>query len=107
LAQAHDAVGEQWDRQDVVQVRMAEDDVLDANQRVERELTDTGSSVDQDIVVEKKGRGPASGGNRAGATEYGDDHGRYALLRSTSARHESASERWERPIIRKDRAAPR
>ena len=73
-ALAHHAVGEQPDRQDVVEVRMADQDVLDPGQRVERHVADAGAGVDQDVIVEQEGGCPATGGDGAGATEYLDDH---------------------------------
>ena len=54
---------------------MADQDVLDPRQRVERQVADAGAGVDEDVVVEKEGGGPAAGGDGAGATEYLDDHG--------------------------------
>ena len=73
-ALAHHAVGEQADRQDVVEVRMADQDVLDPGQRVERQVADAGAGVDQDVVVEQERRRPAAGGDGAGTTEYLNDH---------------------------------
>jgi hypothetical protein len=73
-ALAHDAVGEQPDRQDVIEVRMADQDVLDPGQRIERHVADAGAGVDQDVIVEQEGRCPATCGDGAGATEYLDDH---------------------------------
>ena len=60
-ARPHDAVGEQADGKDVVEVRVADEDVLDARQGVERQVADAGAGVDEDVVVDQEGRGPASG----------------------------------------------
>ena len=35
-------------------------DVLDARQRVERQVADAGAGVDQHVVVEQEGGGPAT-----------------------------------------------
>ena len=47
---ADHAVGEQADRQHMVEVRMADQDVVDARQRFKRQVADTGAGVDQHVV---------------------------------------------------------
>ena len=73
-ARAHHAVGQQADGQHVVEVRVADQDVVDARQRVERQVADAGAGVDQHVVVEQEGRGPAAGRDGAGTAEDGEDH---------------------------------
>ena len=46
-AAAHHAVGQQADGQHVVQVRVADEDVVDARQLVERQVADAGAGVDR------------------------------------------------------------
>jgi hypothetical protein len=59
----------------MVQVRMADEDVVDADQFVQRQVADTGAGVDQDGGVEQEGRGAAAGGNRTRTAEYANSPG--------------------------------
>ena len=72
---AHDAVGQQADREHVVEVGMADEDVVDAGQLVQAEVADAGAGVDQDRLVEQERRGPAAGGDGPGTSEDANDHG--------------------------------
>jgi hypothetical protein len=56
---AHHAVGQETDGQHVVEVRMADQDVVDRDQFVERQITHAGSGVNQHVVVEQERRGAA------------------------------------------------
>ena len=73
-ADSHHGVGEQADRQHVVEVRMADEDVVDACERVQRQVTDTGAGVDQHVAVEQECRRLAARGDGPGTTEHGKDH---------------------------------
>jgi hypothetical protein len=90
-AQAQHAVGEQADRQHVVEVRMADQDVVDARQLVERQVADAGAGVDEHAVVEQERGGPAAGGDGPGATEDANDHG---VARSAAAAPGRAHVDW-------------
>ena len=57
---AHHAVGQQADRQDVVEVRVADQDVLDPRQCVERHVAHARAGVDQDVVVDEERGGLCS-----------------------------------------------
>ena len=73
-AAARHAVGQQADRQHMVQVRMAEEDAVDARQFVQRQVADAGAGVDEHVVVHQEGRGAIAGGNRSRTAEYTDLH---------------------------------
>ena len=74
LAAAQHAVGQQRHAQHVVQVRVREQDVVDAFQLVEREVADAGAGVDQHILVEQEAGGAAVARDRPGAAEDLDFH---------------------------------
>ncbi len=74
LAAAQHAVGEQGHAQHVVQVRMGQQDVVDALELVERQVAHARSGVDQDVLVEEKARGAAVARDRPGAAEDLDFH---------------------------------
>ena len=71
---AHHAVGQQADGQHMVEVRVAEQDVVDARQLVERQVADAGAGVDQHVVVEQERGGAAAGGDGARTAEDADLH---------------------------------
>jgi hypothetical protein len=73
-AAARHAVGQQADAQHMVQMRMRDEDVVDARQLVERQVAHAGAGVDEHIVVDQKSGGSAAGGDRAGAAEDADLH---------------------------------
>jgi hypothetical protein len=54
---------------------MAQKDVVDMRQFVQREIAHAGAGVDQDVVIKQKGRGAAAGRDRAGAAEDANVHG--------------------------------
>jgi hypothetical protein len=58
----------------MVQVRMTQEDVVDARELVEREVTHAGARIDEDVVVEKKGCGLAARRDRAGAAKNSNLH---------------------------------
>ena len=73
-AQAQHRVSEQRDAQHMVQVGMADQDVVDGGQRVQRQVAHAGAGVDEDIVVEQEGGGLVAGGDGAGAAQDADVH---------------------------------
>ena len=73
-APARDAVGQQADGQHVVQVRVADEDVVDARHLVQRQVAHASAGVDQDVVIDEKGRGPAACGNGTRTTENANLH---------------------------------
>ncbi len=74
LAPPQHAVGEQGHAQHVVEVRVREQDVVDAFQLVEREIADAGAGVDQHVLVEQEAGGAAVARDRPGAAEDLDFH---------------------------------
>ena len=44
---------------------MADEDVVDAREFIEREVTDAGAGVDEHIVIQQEGGGSAAGGDGA------------------------------------------
>jgi hypothetical protein len=60
-------VGQQADGQHMVEVRVADEDVVDARELVEREIADARAGVDQDVVAEQERGGAAARRNRARA----------------------------------------
>ena len=74
LAAAQHAVGQQRHAQHMVEMRVREQDVVDALQRVEREIADARSRVDQDVLVEQEAGGAAVARDRPGAAEDLDFH---------------------------------
>ena len=71
----HDGVGEERQGGNVVQMRMADQDMVDACKLLEAQVTHAGSGVEQDGVVQQEAGGPASGGDGAGTSEYTNSHG--------------------------------
>ena len=53
---------------------MAEQDVINAHELVEREVTDARAGVDQHVIVEQKRSGLAASGDGTGAAEDANDH---------------------------------
>ncbi len=58
----------------MVQVRVADQDVVDGCELVEREVTHARPGIDPHVVVDQKGSGSAAGSDGAGATEDADFH---------------------------------
>jgi hypothetical protein len=85
FTQADHAVGQQGDRQHMVEVRMADQDVVDARQRFERQVAHACTGVDQHVVVEQEGGGLATRCNGAGAAEDLKSHERVGRLSKGSA----------------------
>jgi len=75
LAVADHAVGQQADGQHMVQVRVADQDVVDGVQLVEREIADARAGVDQHVAVEQERRGAAVAADGARTAEDADLHG--------------------------------
>ena len=76
-AHAHHGVGEQADRKHVVEVRVADENVVDARERIEFEVADAGTGVDQHVTVEQERRGLAARGDGPGTSEHVEDHPRF------------------------------
>jgi hypothetical protein len=74
-APPHHAVSQQRHGQHVIQVRMAQQDVVDALELLERQIADARASIDEHIIVEQKGRGTAACRDGAGTTQDPDLHG--------------------------------
>ena len=74
-AAPHHAVGQQRHAQHVVQVGMAEQDVVNPGQLVQREVTHAGAGVDQYIVIEQKGCGATASSDGARTAQNTDLHG--------------------------------
>ena len=53
-AAAH-GVEHQWQRADVVKVRVREKDVVDAPHVLDGQVLDAGAGIDQDVVVDEEG----------------------------------------------------
>ena len=73
-AGAHDAVGQQRDGQHVVEVRVADEDVVDPRHLVEREVAHAGAGIDEQAVAQQERGGLATGGDGPGAAQHADDH---------------------------------
>jgi len=71
---AHHAVGQQGDADDVVEVAVADEDVVDVRQRIQAQITHACSRVDQHMVVQQEGGGLAAGSNGSGAAQHADVH---------------------------------
>ena len=69
------AVGQQADGQDVVKVRVRDEDVIDARKLVQCEVAHTRARVDEHVVIKQKGCGAAAGGDGAGTTQNANLHG--------------------------------
>ena len=52
-----DGIDQKGDEGDVVEVRMGHEDVVDAQQLIVFEFADTGSAINEDVIVDQKGRG--------------------------------------------------
>jgi hypothetical protein len=63
-----DGVHHQRERRDVVQVGVGQEDVLDLAHLVQGQVANTGAGVDQGVLVNQEGRGPAVLGDCAGTT---------------------------------------
>ena len=72
LAQADHAVGQQGHTQDVVEVAVAEQDVVNARQLVQPQLAHPTACVDEDVVIEQEGGGVAARRNRTVTTKDAD-----------------------------------
>src|SRR5262245_31655311 len=57
VAHAADRVHHEGDARDVVEVRVGQENVIDQGQLRKRKVSDPGSGVEQDVVVEQHGRG--------------------------------------------------
>ena len=73
-ASALDGVSQQADRQDVVEMRMRDQDMVDLGHRLHGELGHAAAGVDEHIVVQQEGGGPVAGRQGAGATEHANLH---------------------------------
>ena len=73
---ARDAVGQEADRQHMVQVRVADQNVVDRGQRVERQVADPGAGIDEQVVPDQERSGSAAGGDRTRAAKDANTHGR-------------------------------
>ena len=60
---AHHGIGQQPDRQHVIEVRVAHEDVVDPRHLGQGQIAYSGSGIDQYVIVEKKGRGATAFGN--------------------------------------------
>ena len=78
------------DAQHVVQVGMAEQDVVDGGQGIQRQVAHAGAGVDEDIVVQQEGGGLVAGGNGAGAAQDADVHAVRGLERVPRVRRGGA-----------------
>jgi hypothetical protein len=58
----------------VVEVRVADQNVVDAGQRIQRQIADAGAGVDQDVIVEQERGRLAAGGDGSGASEHVEIH---------------------------------
>ena len=58
----------------MVKVGVADQDVVDLGEFFERKISNPRACIDQHIVVNQKGCGSASPGDRAGAAEDADFH---------------------------------
>jgi hypothetical protein len=65
----------QRQRSDMIQVRMGQKDMVDAAHLVQRQVTDTGAGIDQDVAINQKGRGSAVFGDGAGTAQHTHFHG--------------------------------
>jgi hypothetical protein len=74
-APPHHRVGKQRDRDHMVEMGVAENDVLDAAQRLERHVADAGAGIDQHVIVEPEGGRLAACRDGAGTPEHVNDHG--------------------------------
>ena len=76
LADAGGGDGVDHERQagDVVEVRMGEEDVLDAQHFLAREVAHAGAGVDEHVLVDQERGGSAIAGNGAGAAEHTHPH---------------------------------
>ena len=99
-ANAQHGVGQQRDAQHVVQVRVAEQDVVDGGQCVQRQVTHTRAGVDEDIVVEQEGGGLVAGGNGTGAAQDADVHAVRGLDWGPRIRRGRAKNVRSRPVGR-------
>jgi hypothetical protein len=61
-------VDEHWQSGNVIEVRVGQKDMPNRVQIFKREITDTGSRVDQDVVVDEHGRSSGSGTDAPTAT---------------------------------------
>ena len=61
-------VDEHWQSGDVIEVRVRQKDMTNRVQIFKREITDTGSRVDQDVVVNEHGRSSGPGTDAPTAT---------------------------------------
>ena len=61
----------------MVQMRVRHEYMIDARQLVDTEIADSGSGVDQDVVVEQHGGGAQITADAAAAAEYPELHSRH------------------------------
>ena len=87
----HHAVGEQRDGQHMVQMRMAEHDVVDARHLLERELAHARARIEQHALVEQKGGGAVARGERARTPQHADTHAPAPAPRSPLSAGRNAS----------------
>src|SRR5450830_1343392 len=55
VALVADAVEDEGKAGDMIQVRMRDEDVVDCGQRLQRQVVDAGTGVDQDVAVDQQG----------------------------------------------------
>jgi hypothetical protein len=58
----------------MVEVGMAQQDVVDAGQFVQGQVADAGAGVDQDILIKQERRGAATRGDRSRTAKDADGH---------------------------------
>jgi hypothetical protein len=61
---------------------MGQQNMLDAAHVIKGQITNACSGVQQQVVVDQEGRGPAISGNGAGATQYTNLHQASLLIGS-------------------------
>ena len=79
-AAARHAVGQQADGQHVVEVGVRDDDVVDGDHLVEREVAHAGAGVDEHRAVEQERGRAAAGSDGTRTTENADLHGATAAV---------------------------
>ena len=89
-------VGQQGQAQHMIEVRVAEQDVINQGQPRERQIADAGAGVDQDIVVEQERGGATAIGDRPGTAQDLDLHG----SGRSASRHAGAPAKTQNPMVR-------
>ena len=104
LAAAHHAVGQQGDAQHVVEVGVAEQDVVNAGELVQSEVAHAGTGVDEHVVIEQKGGGAAALSDGTRATQDADLAFGGAGHATPPAVAKRANRRWVRRPSRAEEA---